>query len=249
TQPGYGVFRSTDGGATWNQRLIGFAMDLKADPANFNHQLATAAHPNSNSQFDLFRSLDAGDTWAIVDGPWKVLGGVGRMQVAVSPSNPSTVYVSAADARSPETNTNYNRLLGIWRTDNVWATAPIWTRLPQPSDVEDQLFYDQVISVDPANQDILYFGDTGLRKFNGTTWVTVGGDYDANVQGRFFHPDQHALAWAGTRLIIGNDGGVWSTPDGGVSFANHNSNLSLTQFYFGSVHPRNRNVALGGDRK
>ena len=134
-----------------------------------------------------------------------------------------------------QNNQNYNRLLGIWRTDNAWAATPTWTQLPKPQNVGNQLWYDHVISVDPTNANILYFGETPLWKFNGTTWSIIGADYDADVNGKIFHPDQHAQAWAGNRLIIGNDGGVWSTTDGGATFTNHNSNLSITQFYYGSV--------------
>ncbi len=246
TQPGYGVFKSTDGGSTWNQKVVGASTDLKADPGNFNHQVAAATTNAFTPSYQLYRSLDAGGSWTTLSGPWINLGGAGRMQLAISPSNPNTLYVSAADFRDPQNNTNYNRLLGIWRTDTAWAAAPTWTQLPQPQGVGDQVWYDQVISVDPANANVLYFGETPLRKFNGTTWATIGADYDANVNGRFFHPDQHAQAWAGTRLIIGNDGGVWSTADGGATFTNHNSNISITQFYYGSVHPQGRDFAIAG---
>ncbi|MGA2658443.1 MAG: immunoglobulin domain-containing protein [Verrucomicrobiota bacterium] len=242
-----GVFKSTDGGTTWVLELTGFSTDLKADPGNFNHQ-AAAASPDGNTAFGLYQSLDAGDDWTAINGPWNNLGGVGRMQLALAPSSPATLYVSVTDVGNPQSNTNYNRLLGIWRTDNAWSATPAWTRLPQPPGVGEQLWYDHVIGVDPANANTLYFGETPLWKYNGTTWQIIGADYDANVNGRFFHPYQHALAWAGTRLILGNDGGVWSTTDGGITFNNHNSNLAITQFYYGAAHPQTRSFAVGGSQ-
>jgi hypothetical protein len=167
------------------------------------------------------------------------------MMLAISPSSPGTAYVSAADRRDSQSS-NYNGLLGIWRTDNLWASTPTWTRLSPPSEAGTQLFYDQVLSVDPTNPNILYFGTTPLYKHSSTGWQAIAGDYDVNVNGRFIHPDQHALTWVGTRLIIGNDGGIWSTTDGGATFNNHNSNLAITQFYYGSVHPAARDFAIGG---
>src|SRR5947207_8878280 len=115
-QPGLGVFKSSNGGSTWAQKIAGFSTDLKADPNNFNHQIA-AITPNAfTGDYSLYRSLDAGDNWTRITGPWSNLAGVGRMQLALSPSNPNTAYVSAADFSDPQNNPNYYRLLGIWRT-------------------------------------------------------------------------------------------------------------------------------------
>lgn len=261
--PGTGVYKSTDGGTNWVAKLQagsflgGYSTDLKADPSNFNHQLATSSpDPASiNGNNFLYQSLDAGETWTQLNGPWsqyaQIGGGVGRMQLAISPSSPNTAYASARDGRGDRiSNPNFSRLLGIWRTDNAWAATPTWTALPQPSaeDVGTQMDYDQVIITDPANPSIVYFGSTPLFKYNGTSWTNIGADYNGpNGAARLVHPDQHALAWAGSRLVIGNDGGVWSTTDGGATFFNHNTNdLCITQFYFGAVHPRGRNFALGG---
>jgi hypothetical protein len=60
------------------------------------------------------------------------------------------------------------------------------------------------------------------------------------------HPNHHALAWAGTRLIDGNEGGVWSTTDFGASWLNHNNTLSISMFYSGSLHPGDADAILGG---
>ena len=62
------------------------------------------------------------------------------------------------------------------------------------------------------------------------------------------HPDHHALAWAGNRLIDGNDGGVWSTSNGGVTWENHNSGLSTAMFFSAALHPTDRDFMVGGIR-
>ena len=56
------------------------------------------------------------------------------------------------------------------------------------------------------------------------------------------------MAWAGNRLIVGNDGGLWSSVDDANTWADHNTTLAITQFYHGCVHPTNPNFALGGSQ-
>src|SRR5712691_4225303 len=60
------------------------------------------------------------------------------------------------------------------------------------------------------------------------------------------HVDQRTEAWAGSRLIVGNDGGVYSTVNGGVTWTSHNTNLSITQFTAGCLHPTDAKFAMGG---
>ncbi|HEV8266691.1 MAG TPA: choice-of-anchor D domain-containing protein, partial [Thermoanaerobaculia bacterium] len=54
-----------------------------------------------------------------------------------------------------------------------------------------------------------------------------------------------STATCGGKLVVGNDGGVWSSADAGASFFDHNTNLAITQFFGGSLHPSNPDFALG----
>lgn len=245
---GFGIFRSVDGGSNWTIRVAGYANDLQADPSNFNHQLATLTDANTFLS-TVRRSMNGGLTWTKIAGPWDSLGAF-RIQVAISPSNPQTAYVAVGDANAD----TFGQLLGIWRTDNAFSGTPIWTQLPPPDTTypdgsqHNQMWYDNVVLVDQLDPNTLYFGGIGVWQYDGTEWTLLGGNYDDNVQGINFHPDQHALAWAGTTLVIGNDGGVFSTPDDGITFDDNNSNLSTIQFYYGSAHPTGTKMALGGSQ-
>src|ERR1051326_5044695 len=85
-----GIFKSTDGGITWTNKVSGFSTDVKADPSNFNHLLATIQGGYIGATYSFAQSTDAGETWNIfVLVPWS-LGTPGRMQLAISPSNPNT---------------------------------------------------------------------------------------------------------------------------------------------------------------
>ena len=153
------------------------------------------------------------------------------------------MYVSIQDALDSSSTVNDGGLLGLWFTSDAWSATPTWTSIdtsaipPAGSYCWNQCYYDEVLSVDPANASILYAGGVYLWKYNGSTWTDVTTS---------IHVDQHAMAWAGTRLIVGNDGGVFSTTNGGTSWSSHNTNLSITQFHAGSLHPTDGNIALGG---
>ncbi|MBI3879480.1 MAG: hypothetical protein HY301_05380 [Verrucomicrobia bacterium] len=246
--PSRGVYKSVNGGANWTQRLVADCTSLKSDPGNFSRQYAGLRGGGVS------RSLDGGDNWAAITGPWGAAN-LGRAELAIAPSDPNVIYVSVANAATGGT-------LGLWRTANAWIATPTWTQVPlgQTDDgsgtfgccgwdaafnsASKQCWYSHVLSVDPANSSTLYFGGIPLWKYDGVNWTEVS--KTANDPFHGIHVDQHAMAWAGTRLISGNDGGVWSTTDGGASWNDHNTSLAIANFYFGAVHPTDRNFAIGG---
>lgn len=260
--PPVGILTSTDGGLTWTVRLSGQATDVEVDPRMFHRQFAALGNPFGSSVNGLYRSTDAGQTWTRLEGPWtQVRGGVGRIELALAPSDPNTLYVSIQDAVDGARADG--GLLGLWRTSNAWDEKPTWTAIPiEATDdgsglhgycgwdpafrtASDQCWFDHELSVDPTDPDILYAGGIPLWKYDGGTWTEVSKTV-ANPQNGI-HVDQHAMAWAGRRLIVGNDGGVWSTEDGGETWEHHNTTLALTQFYDGSIHPDGR-LALAGSQ-
>jgi photosystem II stability/assembly factor-like uncharacterized protein len=110
--------------------------------------------------------------------------------------------------------------------------------------------YSHTISVDPGDPGVIYAGGIGLWKARVTCspddsrctadWteishLTSGHARTPRIRRRGIHVDQHAMAWAGRRLIVANDGGLWSTTDGGASWQDHNHGLSVVQFYAGAV--------------
>ena len=241
--PANGIFKSIDGGVTWSLTLKGQGTDIASNPTNFANQYGALGFLVGSGVNGIYRSTDTGSTWSLVNGPWGN-NGVGRIQLAIAPSAPATLYVSIQDASF----FNFGGSLGVWRTDNAWDPTPTWTQLPAIPTFGNQFWYDHVLTVDPTSPSILYLGETPLWKYDGTRWTAIGGDYDPNVRGIKIHPDQHALAWVGNTLIDGNDGGVWTTSDGGNNFSNRNTTLAITQFYDGSVHPTNPNMAIGGSQ-
>ncbi|PYM18317.1 MAG: hypothetical protein DMD81_06170, partial [Candidatus Rokuibacteriota bacterium] len=262
--PPRGVFRSTDGGATWSKTLAGDATTVVVDPTNFSNQYVGLGHPFGSSSNGVYRSTNAGLTWTPVTGPWVTMPqGVGRVSVAMAPSNSNTLYIAIQDAF--DNNGHDGALLGLFRTDNAWAPTPTFAQVPNPpptgalgfcgwvlsyNQEQDSCASSMVISTDPAQPDILYAGGIELWKCTNCaaspTWTEISKNADDPIHG--IKVDQKALAWVGNRLIVGNDGGVWSTSDGGSTWADHNTNLIVTQFYAGSLHPIDPLFALGGSQ-
>jgi uncharacterized protein (TIGR03437 family) len=254
--PPFGVLRSTDGGVNWARTLSGYATALVAHSATFKDQYAALGdqrldYPLGELPNGLYRSTDAGQTWNPVPGPWDTSRSgrrnpFGRIELAISPSNPNVLYAGLADPGQGA------GLFGLYRTNNAWADSPTWIRVPDSTRWRDgycgpdKCDYSHVLSVDPADPNNLFAGGgiegTGIWRCancgSAPSWSLVESG----------HSDYHAMAWAGNRLLVGNDGGVWSLDRLGAKLASHNANIPTAMFYSASLHPTNPDFILGGLR-
>lgn len=172
------------------------------------------------------------------DPTGKVLG---RLELAMSRTNPDVVYAMAAHATA-------NNVLGVWRSDNGGTT---WTQRAVTASIQSsgcasatggggQMWYDAGLAVDPNDPEtVLLSGvDVYRSKDGGSTFQNVTCGYsNGNV-----HVDQHARAYlpAGPgnfdsdKVLAGGDGGVYYTANmsfgtGGTSAANRPSFISLNR--------------------
>ena len=163
----------------------------------------------------LYRTLDAGITWSRIEGPWGTTGSpaystVGRTELALSPSHPNVLYASIQVP--PNGGSTFTGLLGLFRTDDAGPGAT-WTQIPTPPTGvgaycgPNKCGYSHVITVDPADPNIM-FGGGGTEGFWRCTSCGPSPTWTNVTDGTNVHPDHHALAWAASRLIDGNDGGV-----------------------------------------
>ncbi|WP_411767093.1 WD40/YVTN/BNR-like repeat-containing protein [Winogradskyella sp. A3E31] len=229
--PERGVFKTTDGGKTWNKILFannktGVA-DLIMDPTNPNKLMAAMWEHKRDPWFfnsggegsGLHITHDGGNTWKKVteeDGFPK--GNLGRIGIAIAPGKPNIVY-ALVEAKK---NALYKSEDGGFK----------WKKINDKSDIGNRPFYYSEIYVDPQNEN---------RVYSVFTYVNVSEDGGKNFEQLMpaygvdngVHPDHHAW-WIhpddGSFMIDGNDGGMNITKDGGKTWR-FIGNLPVAQFY------------------
>jgi hypothetical protein len=256
-----GVYRSGTGGSTWELKLSGQATAVASHPTNpfffLYAGLAKPATPKPSPgqpfqkivphKTGVFRSLDAGQSWQVIQGPWTARpGGIGEVRIAVSPSSPDVLYVSIRDAKDGTTNDGY--LLGVWRTANAWDPTPAWSELPTPVVVP---YGGHDLLVHGEDADVVYLAPGGppLWKYVGGDWLTIAQADPTNPNSSdLIHVDHRALAWVPPEhLLVGNDGGVYLKNEGADGpWLARNDGLAITQFVAGAVHPDDATAVLGG---
>ncbi|MBL8879239.1 MAG: hypothetical protein JNG88_08975 [Phycisphaerales bacterium] len=234
-----GVFRSEDGGASWAriEALPNLACtSLAIDPANASVIYAGIGHVFGDAANGIYKSVDGGANWTRLSGglPADI---VGRITVAVAPSNANRVY--ALITRPSDASGGGASVRGAFRSDNAGAT---WSNLASiPGDLQATYgWYLSVVTVQPTNADSVIMGGLNLvRSANaGSSWSMITPP----------HVDLHAAAWdANGRLVVGDDGGVHRSSNLGASWTTHNAGLGAMQCYAGlSAHPTDSRIFFTG---
>lgn len=246
-----GLYRTTDGGTTWQLVLAGAnsttgAVDVAIDPANPNRVYA-AMWDNSRQPgvriyggtgSGIYRSTDGGGTWTRLGGGLPAASSnLGRMSVALAPNTPTRLYAMAVDTSGDFT--------GFWTSANGGDT---WTAITNTSYLSSSQstygWWFGRIWVDPANaQHVFVPGVPMLETLDaGATW---------RRNSSTFHADQHAIAWdpaSSGRVYLGNDGGVYrSQANGSLTGAwTKGTYQPFNQFYSVAVSRQDITRVLGG---
>ena len=242
---GLGIFYSTDGGSTRtrtninggvNTTILGVS-ELLADPANDILQFA------SGYKGEIWVSQDSGKTW-LSSYLTSSLINPKRVALAMSANNPNLLFYAVA-------NSSFD-LMGIYSfniaTGGVSQLANLPANIGQTyGPCNGQCWYDLIISADPDNASILYFGAVNLYRSidGGSSWSIIGGS-NANSA---IHPDQHAVVYYPgnpSEIFVGNDGGIYKSADTGSTWTNLNNGLRTLQFNSIAASPTNDSVLIGG---
>ena len=218
-----GVFRTIDGGKTWEHVLkVGpqtGASDLRMDPANPRILYAGMWHHGRKPWFvmsggtdgGIFKTTDGGDTWNRLKGG--LPDTIGKVGIDVSASNPRRVYaiIEAEHEKG-----------GLWRSDDGGET---WELINGHRVLHSRAWYYTHIAADPADEDTVYVLNVPLMKSvdAGKTWEkikTPHGDH----HDQWINPDDSK------NFINGNDGGATITFDGGKTWSSI-MNQPTAQFY------------------
>jgi photosystem II stability/assembly factor-like uncharacterized protein len=221
--PERGVFRSKDGGATWQKVLFvddkTGAVDLAMDPMNprvlfagFWQAVRTPWSLESGGPgSSLWKSVDGGDNWTKLTGEGLPKGVWGRIGVTVSPADSNRVW-AIVEAQEG----------GVFRSDDAGKT---WKKVNDERKLRQRAWYYTHIFADPKNAESLYVLNVGMFHSldGGKTYSPVHAP----------HGDNHDL-WIAPedpmRMIEGNDGGATVSYDGGASWSSLD-NQPTAQFY------------------
>jgi photosystem II stability/assembly factor-like uncharacterized protein len=254
-----GVFLTTDGGKNWKKILFenekSGCIDLVMDPSNpdilyasmWNRIRKRWSDPVPEDGDHIFKSTDGGNTWKIIGNGLPDTKNTGRIGLALSHSNPNVLYAFIDDhskKRDPDPGEtdSYERqvrkvVIGgvIYRSKNKGEN---WEKMGEVHDFFRPFSgtYGWVfgqIRVHPGNENTVYaFGvSKAISTDAGKTWKQWE---PTDTTGDWTHGDNHAM-WIDEkdpqRIIVGNDGGVTLTRNGGIRWKNFFDKMPTTQFY------------------
>jgi photosystem II stability/assembly factor-like uncharacterized protein len=223
-----GVYKTSDGGKTWERILYVDAntgcSDLAMDPQEpdilyaamwqFRRQpdFFTSGGPGSG----LHKSADGGKTWKKLTRGFPE-GELGRIAIAVAPSRPSVVY-AVVEAKKT----------ALYRSDDFGES---WTRVNSSFNVTARPFYFSHLVVDPQDYNRVYKPGFSLS-VSSDGGQSFTSPFTGEGGGRV-HSDHHAL-WINPsntfQMLLGTDGGVYASYDKGNTWR-FLKNLPLSQFY------------------
>jgi photosystem II stability/assembly factor-like uncharacterized protein len=221
--PERGVFRSKDGGKTWEKILFRDdktgAIELILDPANPQVLYAALWQAYRNSWemssggpgSGIFKSTDGGDHWSeISHNPGLPTGTLGKSGLSVSGADSNRIYaqIEAEDG-------------GFFLSDDAGVT---WKKVTDRRDLRQRAFYYTRVYADPKVKDTVYVLNVGFMKSTdaGKTWTQI----------RPPHGDNHDM-WIAPdnpqRMIEANDGGASVSVNGGETWTAET--MPTAQFY------------------
>ena len=233
-----GIFRTTDGGKTWQRTLFvddkTGATDLVMMPGNpmvlFAAMWQMQRHPwsleDGGPNSAIWRSNDGGVTWKkLSEGLPK--GPLGKIGLAMAPSEPSHIYALIEAKKGV-----------LWDSKDL---GDHWNQVSDKRELAARGFYFTKLEVAPDNPNRLYFlsFDVLMSEDGGKTYKKISGRN---------HVDNHAI-WIdpqnSNRIINGNDGGVYLSTDAGQTWR-YLDNIPIEQFYMVATDDNSPYLLCGG---
>ncbi len=208
-----GVYRSKDGGSTWEQvkfisNEVG-AIDLSMNPDNPREMYAAfwrfERKPwttyDGSEDGGLYKTKDGGDTWEKLGGGLPE-GLTGRIGVSVSPADPTRVY-ALVSAHDPDG--------GLYRSDDSGKT---WQKINRDRNLRQRHWYYSHVTADPTDRDTVYMMNASMyRSIDGGKTTERVRPNHGDTHDLWINPDDH------DNMILGDDGGGEVTVNGGGTWS------------------------------
>ena len=230
-----GVYKSTDGGATWaNVHPVVMAMDIVLRPSDPDWAIAAHGDQESAGQ-GIYRTTDGGATWTQLTAGVPT-GFIGKIILDIEARDERAVWASVGDGiytSQPTATTLVRSADGgdTWQTVSTFDYARY------------QGWFSHFARVSPLVPDLVFLGGVDFyRSLNGGASTTGGpADVHSDNHDLAFHPTDPDVAW-----LVG-DGGVYKTTNRGASWTDENAGYTTLQLYNGtSVSATDPDVMLGG---
>ena len=226
-----GVFRSTDGGATWQKVLYKEdntgAIDVRFDPDNSQtvfaamwsvHRPPWSTYPPIGGSGTIYKSTDGGLTWSQLTGNGLPTGDWGRVGLAIAHGTNGQRVYALIDTKQG----------GLYRSDDG---GEHWSLAGNDRRIMGRLWYFGEVDVDPKDPNTVYLPNVSIYR------STDGGKNFTAIKGAPGGDDYHTL-WIDPsnpqRIIFGSDQGVGVSVDGGKSWSSW-YNQPTAQFYHVAV--------------
>ena len=240
-QPEKGIYRTTDGGKTWEKVLFvndsSGANELVMDPTNphilyaafWQMEIHTWGRTSGGAGSGIWKSTDGGTTWKRLTGNGLPLGQVGKINLTVSKSDPNRIYalietgdgVPLPDGRKTE----HGRL---FRSDDAGTS---WRLMSSDLEMAGRTHYYNRLAVAPDNENEVYFVSAAFTK------TLDGGAHIIDIPYAQWPGGDHHEIWIdptnGDRMLVSHDGGVSITTNRGKTW--NQVQLPVAQMYHVTV--------------
>lgn len=245
--PDRGVYRTTNGGASWQKVLyvndstgvIDLVINPKCPDTLFAAAYQRVRRPNERDYggvgCNIYRTVDGGNTWTLLSiGLPASDPNTGRIGLTISTSTPNVLFAVYSDI--------YGNCIGVYKTVN---NGNSWYQVDGGNAsgvLGTQGWWYGRIAVDPYDTSVVYIPGFDLYKSldGGMTWNNISSGYThVDHHTIYIHPQNTSL------VVNGNDGGVYFSNDAGATFYG-NAKLPIMQFYTAEIDYQSPTQLCGG---